>query len=189
MDLNEILSKKNQITALRNELRSEMAAQNGSDDELLVDVNVVQLVSFSIDQIEYGVAILAVHDIIMMPELTRLPNTPDFIKGVINLRGNVIPVVDVRRRFGFHISEIKESSRIIVIEISEKLIGLMVDAVNQVVRIPESNISPPSEMIDGVSETFIEGIGRMKDRLIIMLRLSTDIFLEKKIEDLDQIVV
>lgn len=167
MDLNELL-KQDEIL--------EEGAVEGQEEDLYADMNIVQLVSFLLDEVEYGIDILSVHEIMRMPEITRLPNTPSFVKGVINLRGNVIPVVDVRDRFGFPLAEINDLTRIIVIETNDKLVGLLVDNVYQVVRLPDSNIDPPKDLIEGVSEEFILGIGRLKDRLIIILNLDNMLF-------------
>jgi len=160
------------------------SAKNESDSnsnvEEVADNEVTQLVSFMLDEVEYGVDILSVHEILRYPEITRLPNTPDFIKGVINLRGNVLPVVDVRLRFGFPKGTITDLTRIIVVETGGKHVGLLVDNVYQVVRIPVVNIDPPSELMIGVSEEFISGIGRLKDRLIVLLNMSHIIFQEEK---------
>jgi purine-binding chemotaxis protein CheW len=141
--------------------------------------DIIQLVSFMLDDVEYGTDILAVHEILRMPDITRLPNTPHYIRGVINLRGNVIPVVDVRERFGLSKAKITDLTRIIVVEIGEKLVGLLVDNVYQVVRMPDRNIDPPSDLIEGVSEEYIKGIGRLKDRLIIILNLGNILFSEE----------
>jgi purine-binding chemotaxis protein CheW len=175
MDLNEI--KKEQLN-----LKSELIKNAYSEEEILTDVSIIQLVSFMLDEIEYGVDILAVHEILRYPELTRLPNVPEYIQGVITLRCNVIPVIDVRLRFGVPSAEVTDLTRIIVIETNEKLVGLLVDNVYQVVRIPHSNIDQPSELIEGVSEEFITGIGRLKDRLIIILNL-TNILITKEDSD------
>lgn len=148
--------------------------------EEVVESEVIQFVSFMLDDVEYGVDILSVHEILRYPEITRLPNTPKFIKGVINLRGNVLPVVDVRVRFGFPRGNITDLTRIIVVETGGKQVGLLVDNVYQVVRIPVVNVDPPSDLIAGVSEEFISGIGRLKDRLIVLLNMSHIIFLEEK---------
>ena len=156
-------------------------------DNTVEDGTVVQLVSFMIDDSEYAVDILVVNEILRFPVITRLPNTPQFIRGVINLRGNVIPVVDVRARFGFSKGAITDLTRIIVIDAKGKQIGLLVDNVYQVVRIPTANIDPPSEIITGVSEEFINGIGRFNDRLIILLRISHLIFLEDKAESVPRV--
>ncbi len=178
MDLSELLKKQD----------SE-STEAGDDqvvvevDEMRGDISIIQLVSFVIDEVEYGVDILSVHEILRIPEITRLPNTPPFIKGVINLRGNVLPVVDVRNRFGFPKGKVTDLTRIIVIETADKQVGLLVDNVHQVVRIPDSHVDPPSDLIEGVSEEFILGIGRLKDRLIVILNTSNIIFEGEELEE------
>ncbi|HEY1406585.1 MAG TPA: chemotaxis protein CheW [Spirochaetota bacterium] len=152
------------------------AAQAESSEEYVSDGKVIQFVSFTLDEVEYGIDILQVHEILRIPEITRLPNTSKFIRGVINLRGNVIPVVDVRDRFGFSSIETTEFTRIIVVETDGKQIGLFVDNVSQVIRINEKNIDPPSDLIEGVSEEFITGVGRLKDKLIVILNLANILF-------------
>ncbi len=170
MDLNELINKQEQIAV----------QMTGEEEQVLIaEGSIIQLVSFLLEDVEYGVDILAVHEILRFPEITRLPNTPEFIKGVINLRGNVIPVVDVRKRFGYSKGKVTDLTRIIVIETSDKLTGLMVDNVHQVVRLNRNNVDPPSELIEGVSEEYIWGIGRLKDRLIVILNLSNILFLEE----------
>jgi len=171
MDVNKLLARSK---------KGEIDPETENNSEEVIDGEVVQLVSFMLDEVEYAVDILCVHEILRFPDITRLPNTPDFIKGVINLRGNVIPVVDVRIRFGFPLGELTDLTRIIVIETNGKQVGLLVDNVHQVVRIPVLNIDPPSELITGVSEEFISGIGRLKDRLIVLLNMSNIIFLEDR---------
>jgi len=170
MDLNKLLVNSKKVF--------EADEKSGSSEELR-DGNIVQLVSFMLDDVEYGVDILSVHEILRFPEMTRLPNTPPFIKGVINLRGNVIPVVDMRIRFGFPEGSITDLTRIIVVETGGKQVGIMVDNVYQVVRIPLSSIDPPSELITGISEDFISGIGRLRDRLVVILNMTQIIFLEE----------
>lgn len=169
MDVNRLLARSR---------KGDANTETENNSEELLDSEVLQLVSFMLDEVEYGVDILCVHEILRFPDITRLPNTPEFIKGVINLRGNVIPVVDVRIRFGFPLGEITDLTRIIVIETNGKQVGLLVDNVHQVVRIPVASIDPPSELITGVSEDFISGIGRLKDRLIVILNMTNIIFLE-----------
>lgn len=156
--------------------KREIVKDETAEDDVYVAKNIIQLVSFFIDDVEYGVNILDVHDILRIPEITRLPNTPDFIRGVINLRGNVIPVIHARRRFGLKKGKITDLTRIIVIETNEKLAGLMVDSVHQVVRIPEEFVDPPSDMIEGISDKYLKGIGRLKDRLIVILNIDHILF-------------
>jgi purine-binding chemotaxis protein CheW len=166
--------KVNELIRSRDALLEKDEKDNA--EEMLAEGNIIQLVSFTLDEVEYGLDILQVHEIIRMPELTRLPNVPSFIRGVINLRGSVIPVVDVRDRFGMPSAEATDLTRVIVVETLEKLVGLLVDNVHQVVRLPLSHIDPPSELIEGISEEFIKGIGRLKDRLIVILTLSNILF-------------
>lgn len=159
---------------LRHSIESAVSAEQG--DEFASEGTVIQLVSFTLDGVEYGIDILQVHEILRIPDITRLPNTPDFIRGVINLRGNVIPVVDIRKRFGYTSIEVTEFTRIIVIEAEGKQIGLFVDNVSQVIRLSDKNIDPPSDLIEGVSEEFITGVGRLKDRLVVILNLANILF-------------
>ena len=152
------------------------------DEESFGEEELIQLVSFFLlNDIEYGIDILTVHEILTMRDITRLPNVPSFIKGVINLRGNVIPVVDVRERFNFPKGDITDLTRIIVVETNGKLVGLIVDNVHQVVRLPLNNIDSPTGFFQGVSDEFLSGVGRLKDRLIIILNLNNILFPESKL--------
>ena len=169
MDINELLEKQK-------DLSNNIEQNIDNEGEARVEVNIIQLVSFILDDVEYGVDILSVHEILRIQNITRLPNTPDFIKGVINLRGNVFPIVDIRKRFGFPSVEYTDLTRIIVVETMGKLIGLLIDKISQVVRIPENNVDLPSDLIEGVSEEFIRGIGRLRDRLIIILNINNILF-------------
>jgi purine-binding chemotaxis protein CheW len=171
MDLKEIINRSDQL---------DVEVPTEEEENLLSEGNVIQLVSFILEDVEYGNDILSVHEIMRMPEITRLPNTPSFIVGVINLRGNIIPVVDVRLRFGMLHADVTELTRIIVIETNDKLVGLMVDNVYQVVRLLQNSIDPPSEMIEGISEDYIMGIGRLRNRLIVILNLKKILFLEEE---------
>ncbi len=173
-DLIKRLNREGSVLTAIDEVREGAARE---EQETLGSI--IQLVSFLLDEVEYGIDILAVHEILRMPDITRLPNTPLYVRGVINLRGNVIPVVDVRERFGLPRAKITDLTRIIVVEIGEKLVGLLVDNVYQVVRMPEKNIDPPSDLIEGVSEEYIKGIGRLQNRLIIMLNLGNILFSEE----------
>jgi len=171
MDLKEIINRSDQL---------DVEVPTEEEENLLSEGNVIQLVSFILEDVEYGIDILSVHEIMRIPEITRLPNTPSFIVGVINLRGNIIPVVDVRLRFGMLHADVTELTRIIVIETNDKLVGLMVDNVYQVVRLLQNSIDPPSEMIEGISEDYIMGIGRLRNRLIVILNLKKILFLEEE---------
>ncbi len=179
MEIQDLIKKLNRAGNAMAAGANAQSSEAGADKESLDAI--VQLVSFMLEEVEYGIDILAVHEILRMPEITRLPNTPLYVRGVINLRGNVIPVVDVRERFGLSRAKITDLTRIIVVEIGEKLVGLLVDNVYQVVRMPEKNIDPPSELIEGVSEEYIMGIGRLQDRLIVILNLGNILFAEEEV--------
>lgn len=127
-----------------------------------------QLVLFRLADEYYGLDIGCVREIIVWQPVTRVPRTPPFIEGVINLRGQIIPVIDLRRRFGLPETERDRSSRIVVVEIASVVTGLVVDAVSEVIRLPTSAIEPPSEVL-AVDAAFIRGIARTDQRLIILL--------------------
>ncbi|MBD5558724.1 MAG: chemotaxis protein CheW [Desulfovibrio sp.] len=136
------------------------------DDELL------QLVTFSIGDEEFGVNILKVQEIIRTMEITKVPRAPEFVEGVINLRGKVIPIIDLRRRFGLAPKAHDKNTRIIVIEINNIIVGFVVDAVSEVLRIPASTVEPPPPVVAGVESDYISGVGQLQDRLLIMLDLD-----------------
>ncbi|MCC8194106.1 MAG: chemotaxis protein CheW [Deltaproteobacteria bacterium] len=136
------------------------------DDELL------QLVTFSIGEEEFGVDILKVQEIIRTMEITKVPRAQDFVEGVINLRGKVIPIIDLRRRFGFSSKEHDKHTRIIVIEINNMIVGFVVDSVSEVLRIPAATVEPPPPVVAGVESEYISGVGKLEDRLLILLDLD-----------------
>lgn len=141
-------------------------SQKKQDDELL------QLVTFSIGEEEFGVNILKVQEIIRTMEITKVPRAPEFVEGVINLRGKVIPIIDLRRRFGLAPKAHDKNTRIIVIEINNVIVGFVVDAVSEVLRIPASTVEPPPPVVAGVESDYISGVGQLQDRLLIMLDLD-----------------
>lgn len=140
--------------------------QKKIDDELL------QLVTFSIGEEEFGVNILKVQEINRTMEITKVPRSPAFVEGVINLRGKVIPIIDLRRRFGLMSKPEDKDTRIIVIEINSVIVGFVVDAVSEVLRIPASTVEPPPPVVAGVESDYISGVGQLQDRLLIMLDLD-----------------
>ena len=142
-------------------------AQAGAvGDELL------QLVSFKIGGEEFGVNILQVQEINRMLEVTRVPNAPEYVDGVINLRGKVIPIIDLRRRFGMERKEHDKNTRIVVVELSGKVVGFVVDAVSEVLRIPKSVTEPPPSIVAGIEADYITAVGKLEDRLLILLDLE-----------------
>ena len=141
-------------------------AEQGGKDELL------QLVSFNIGEEEFGVEILRVQEINRMMDVTRVPNAPEFVEGVINLRGKVIPVVDLRRRFGMESKQHDKNTRIIVVELAGKVVGFVVDAVREVLRIPRGVTEPPPALGGSTKDDYITAVGKLDDRLLILLDLE-----------------
>jgi purine-binding chemotaxis protein CheW len=133
---------------------------------------VLQLVSFKIGGEEFGVDILQVQEINRMLDVTRVPNAPEYIDGVINLRGKVIPIINLRRRFGMERKERDKNTRIVVVELTGKVVGFVVDAVHEVLRVPRSVTEPPPTLIGGVKAEYITAVGKLEDRLLILLDLE-----------------
>jgi purine-binding chemotaxis protein CheW len=129
----------------------------------------IQLVVFDLASEYYGVNISDVREIMRMQSITRVPGTYNFVEGVINLRGNVLPVIDLRKRLGLKISEHTKESRIVVIDIDTGEIGVIVDAVTEVLRIPRSSIEPSSSVITNASSNYLWGIAKLPDKLIILI--------------------
>lgn len=132
----------------------------------------LQLVSFVLAGEEFAVDILAVQEINRMMDLTRVPQSPPEVEGVINLRGKIIPVVDLRKRFGLPAAERTEQSRIVVVEINKRVLGFLVDRVNEVLRIDRSIVEPAPRMVCSIESEFIAGVGKLEDRLLILLDLE-----------------
>ena len=143
-----------------------MDATQRRDDELL------QLVTFSTGDEEFGVDILRVQEIIRTMAITKVPKAPEFVEGVINLRGKVIPIIDLRRRFGLQSKAHDKHTRIIVIEINTMIVGFVVDSVSEVLRIPASTVEPPPPVVAGLESEYISGVGKLEDRLLILLDLD-----------------
>lgn len=133
---------------------------------------IYQLVSFVIESEEFGVDILKVQEIIRTVEITRVPKSPEFVEGVINLRGKIVPVVDLRKRFGIARKERDNETRIIVVELVDKVVGFLVDKVKEVIRVEKSIIEPPPELTTNISTNYITGVAKLQDRLLILLDLD-----------------
>ena len=129
----------------------------------------LQLVTFRLGNEEFSLDILRVQEIIRHMELTRVPRTPDFVDGVINLRGRVIPVLDLRKRFGLPSEERTNETRIIVVDVDNKTVGLKVDAVSEVLRLPADTVEPAPAIVTGVESDYIKGVGKLEGRLLILL--------------------
>ncbi len=139
-----------------------------------------QLVVFELADEFYGINIAVVESIIKMQEITQLPQTPDYIKGVTNLRGTVLPVIDLRIRFGLGTQKDTKQTRVIIVTMGEVKVGLMVDGVSEVLRISDESIEPLPPMVNSVNSDFLKGIVRLEDRLIILLEVEKVLALEEQ---------
>lgn len=146
---------------------------NSADEPIHGDANLLQLVTFKIADEEFGVEILAVQEIIRIMQITTVPRAPAFIEGVINLRGKVIPVIDMRKRFGLPVVERDSQTRIIVMEFNQKIVGFLVDAVSEVLRIPAATVEAPPPVVAGIGSEYIKGVGKLDDRLLILMDLDS----------------
>ncbi len=164
-----------------------MADLRMRDDKQLSGEELLKVVSFHLGTEEYGVDITQVQEIIRMVEITHVPRAPHFMEGVINLRGQLIPIIDLRTRFGMKRTAVTKSTRIVVTEIGTKRVGIVVDSVSEVLNIPLDNVEDAPEMIAGVGTEYIQGVGKLAERLIIMLDLTMVISGEEKqqLETLD----
>ncbi len=141
----------------------------------------IQLVSFNLDQEEYGVDVLKVREIIRVPVLTRVPNTPHYVDGVINLRGKVIPIISMRKKFGLMETENDKQTRIMVMDVDGELMGFTVDAVSEVIRISGSEIQPsPAVVASGIDQECIAGVINQAERLLVLLDLEKMFSAEEK---------
>ena len=132
----------------------------------------IQVVSFKLGSEEYGVDIAQVQEINRMVAVTHVPRAPQFMEGVINLRGQLIPIIDLRTRFAMPRAEHTKNTRIVVTEIGAKRVGMVVDSVSEVLRLPVDQIEDAPEMLTGVDTEYIRGVGKIEDRLIILLDLG-----------------
>jgi purine-binding chemotaxis protein CheW len=131
-----------------------------------------QLVVFTLGMEYYGVGIEAVNTIIRLPEITKVPHTPDYVLGVMNLRGMIVPVIDLRARFGLNATEWSKSTRIIVVENHGLQVGMVVDGVSQTMQLASSQIEPLSPLVSSVDAQYLRGVGKDDNRLIILLELT-----------------
>ncbi len=133
---------------------------------------IIQLVSFKLGKEEFGVDILKVQEINRMLQITDMPNSPDFVEGIVNLRGRIIPVIDLKKRLKMKEKEYDNSTRIIVVELAGKTIGFIVDEVSEVLRIESSITEAPPDMVAGINSDYITAVAKLEDRLLILLDLN-----------------
>ena len=149
-----------------------LTVQSGEAASRRGDNPIIQLVGFRLDSEDYAIAITKIQEIILMKPITRIPQVPDFIEGLINLRGSVIPIVNLRKRFGLPSREVDDETRTIVVNVHDKTVGCIVDAVTQVMRINRDQIQPPPLSVLSVAHQYISGLARLDDRLLIILEIE-----------------
>ena len=132
----------------------------------------LQIVVFELGAERYGVDIATVYEIIRYQPITAVPRAPDFVEGIINLRGRIIPVVDLRARLGLATSDMTKATRIVVAEAAGTRVGLIVDGVSEVLLVPGDAIEPTNELMAGVDAASLRGIAKLDERLIILLALE-----------------
>jgi len=132
----------------------------------------LQLVGFKIGKEYFGVDIASVQEIVRVPEITQVPETPSFVEGVINLRGRIVPVIDLRKRLRLGKAEKKRSNRVLIIEQSKRIVGLIVDSASEVLKLSSEAIETPPDMITGVGVEYITGVGKLGEQIIILLDLT-----------------
>ncbi len=142
--------------------------------------DLLQLVSFVIENEEFGIDILTVQEIIRHVDITRVPNAPSFVEGVINLRGHIVPVVDLRKRFGLPSRTPDKDTRIVVVELDNRVVGFVLDAVKEVTRVDRSVIEPAPDLTLGIDTHYIKGVAKLEDRLLILLDLSEVLSVEEQ---------
>lgn len=150
--------------SIRNESTAQHDASTGSGDLL-------QLVSFHVGDEEFGLDILRVQEIIRIQPLTRVPNLPDYIDGVINLRGKVIPVIGLRKRLGLDKQNSDKRTRIVVVDVHGQVLGFVVDSVSEVLRIHTDTVEPTPKL-GKVDRDYISGVGKLDSRLLLLLDLE-----------------
>ena len=134
-----------------------------------------QLVLFQLSDEDYGVDIYSVQRLIQVPEVTRVPQAPEYVEGVIDVRGDIIPVINLKKRFGFDTTDVNGDGRIVITETGEHIVGFLVDAVSEVTRLSNEDIEPPAPVLVGDRADYVAGIGKQPvtgsntSRLIIVL--------------------
>jgi len=141
----------------------------------------IQLVSFNLDHEEYGINVLKVREIIRMLNVTRVPNTPYYVEGVINLRGKVIPIISLRKKFNLAEADYDKRTRIMVMEVGGELMGFIVDEVSEVLRISEKEIQPPPPVVSSnIDQECMSGVINQAERLLVLLNLEKMFSLDEK---------
>lgn len=151
---------------------------------------ILQFVGFKVHREFFGVPIDRVREIVRVPEITPVPETPKFVEGVINLRGKIIPVIDMRTRLSAPAAARGRTNRVLIVELLErdgKSVGLIVDSASEIMKIPEDSIEPTPELVSSIGAEYVTGVGKLNEKLVVMLDLSKLLSIEemKKVESLN----
>jgi purine-binding chemotaxis protein CheW len=172
LNIQQVLSSSEigQLEVLASEGNGAQAEESSTREA----IDVQQFVSFRVENEEFGVTIQQVQEIIWLPEITKVPHAPHYVEGIVNLRGNVLPVIDIRKRFSLPKVEATDSTSIVVVDIDGRKTGMIVDTVSEVLRLTKDCIEPPPAVVTGVDASFIKGIGKLNNgqRMLIVLDLS-----------------
>ncbi|KXH80002.1 chemotaxis protein CheW [Sporosarcina sp. HYO08] len=137
-----------------------------------VEQKAMKVIVFQLEEKEYAVGVQFIQSIERMQSITRVPNAPSFVKGVINLRGVVTPIIDLREKLDLAPKEMDEQTRIIIVTLEKYDVGLIVDAANDVIDLPVTAIEPQPEVVGTVASAFISGVAKVDKRLFVMLDLE-----------------
>jgi len=132
----------------------------------------LHIVGFQVGRETYGVPITSLHEIVRVPEITAVPDAPDYLEGVINLRGKIVSVMDLRKRFGEKSAEVRKHNRILVVEHAGRLAGLIVDSASEVLKIPADAVEAPPAVFQEGGLNCVTGLGKVGGRLVVLLDMS-----------------
>lgn len=141
----------------------------------------VQLVTFRLGGEEFGLDVFTVHEILRHQPVTPVPRAPDFVEGVIDVRGTLVPVIDLRRRFELADAPVNDETRVMLVQFGGERLGLVVDAVTEVLRVPETAVSPPPQYIRGLAAEFLRGIVRLEGRLVVLIDIERILSTQERI--------
>lgn len=154
-------------------MAEQIEQQSVESTENRVDLeDSTNLVTFRLGSGEYAIDIMQAKEIIKMEKITLIPNAPDFVEGVINLRGNIIPIIDLKKRFSLEETEGDKNTGIIIVKIEDVDMGIIIDSISKVVSISNSDIQPPPPMLSGIGQKYIKGVGKLEDKLLVVLDLE-----------------
>lgn len=151
------------------------------------DIKEIQIACFRLGDDLYAADIMRIREIIRPQKLTSLPKSPSFVEGVLNLRGTVIPVIDLRKRFDFPVADLDKNTRLLIVTVGKQLLGLEVDEVTEVITIHLTDIKPPPQVVKGVSAEYLVGVCLAKESLIMLLNLDK-ILTDRESTELNTIV-